>query len=145
MTLWPQYTVYFLGFYDTSLVAIPRREEECREFLHFFRFTKEAYSFSRTYFSNPFHRGDYFFSINPHGEERPFIDNTLYDRVMPLSISTMHLVKALLAEDDDQAMELGLLEVDAEDFALPAFVCPSKIEMVEILKQGLMRCSEREK
>ena len=137
----------FLGFYDTSVVALPRREEESREFLHFFRMKKDAYSFSRTYFQDFFQRKrkNFFFSTNPHGELRPFIDNTLYDRVMPLSISTMHLVKALLAEDDDQAIELGLLEVDAEDFALPAFVCPSKIEMVEILKQGLMRCSEREK
>lgn len=135
----------FLGFYDTSVIALPRREEESREFLHFFRVKREAYSFSRTYFWDFFQRKNFFFSTNPHGELRPFIDNTLYDRVMPLSISTMHLVKALLAEDDEQAIELGLLEVDAEDFALPAFVCPSKIEMVEILKQGLMRCSEREK
>lgn len=135
----------FLGFYDTSVIALPCREEEHRDFLHFLRFIRDAYSFTRTYFRNPFKRKEFSFSTHSHGELRPFIDNTLYDRVMPLSVSTMHLVKALLAEDDDQAIELGLLEVDAEDFALPAFVCPSKMEMVEILKQGLMRCSEREK
>ena len=28
-------------------------------------------------------------------------------------------------------------EVDGEDFALPTFVCPSKVEMTEIIRQGL--------
>jgi len=47
---------------------------------------------------------------------------------MPLDVPTMQLVKAIMAEDYDLAAEFGLLEVDSEDFALPAFVCPSKIE-----------------
>ena len=68
---------------------------------------------------------------------RPFIDSTLYDKVMPLEVPTMLLVKAILAEDYDLASSLGLLEVVGEDFALPTFVCPSKMEMVEIVNKGL--------
>jgi Na+-transporting NADH:ubiquinone oxidoreductase subunit A len=49
----------------------------------------------------------------------------------------MLLVKSVMAEDFELAETLGLLEVDGEDFALPTFVCPSKMEMTEIMKAGI--------
>lgn len=127
----------FLGFYDYCLCVVP--ENTSREFLHFFRLGTDKYSFSRAYASGHFNNTDrsYDFTTSQHGELRPFIDSTLYDKVMPLNVSTIHLVKAVMAEDYDLAVELGLLEVDSEDFALPAFVCLSKIEMPEIIKKGL--------
>lgn len=129
----------FLGFYDYCCCVVP--ENFKREFLHFFRLGLDKYSFTGTYVSghrNNAHR-TYPFTTNQHGEVRAFIDGHLYDEVMPLDISTINLVKAILAEDYDLAVFLGLLEVDSEDFALPTFVCPSKIEMMEIVKQGLRR------
>lgn len=121
---------------DFALTVIPESEE--REFLHFFRAGGSKYSFSKAYLSG--HRDpssrSYFFSTNMHGEHRAFIDSTLYDKVQPLNISTMLLVKAVMAEDYDLAEKLGILEVVPEDFALPAFVCPSKIEMPSIIAQG---------
>ena len=127
----------FLGYYHFAFCAIP--ESSGREFLHFFRLGADKYSFSGAYLSghlDPSKR-EYEFTTNLHGEERAFIDGSLYDRVMPLSLSTMTLVKAVMAEDYDRAHELGLLDVDSEDFALPTFVCPSKIEMTDIIKGGL--------
>ncbi len=131
----------FLGFDDTILSAICENSD--RQFLHFFRLGADKFTFTGTYLSghvDPAKR-TYQFTTNQHGEGRPFIDGSVYDRVMPLNISTMHLVKAILAEDFDLAIELGLLEVDAEDFALPAFICPSKIELMQIVKEGLRRCA----
>ena len=55
---------------------------------------------------------------------------------MPMQIPSMLLVKALMAKNYDLADELGLLEVDSEDFALPTFVCPSKIEMTSTIRHG---------
>lgn len=127
----------FLGYYHFAFCAIP--ESLKREFLHFFRLGTDKYSFSGAYLSghlNPAGR-EFEFTTNLHGEERAFIDGSLYDRVMPLDIQTMTLVKAVMAEDYDRAQELGLLDVDSEDFALPTFVCPSKMEMTDIIKQGL--------
>lgn len=127
----------FLGIYHFAFCAIP--ESLKREFLHFFRLGTDKYSFSGAYLSghlNPANR-EFEFTTNLHGEERAFIDGSLYDRVMPLDIQTMTLVKAVMAENYDRAQELGLLDVDSEDFALPTFVCPSKIEMTDIIKQGL--------
>lgn len=131
----------FLGFEDLVFCVIP--ENYSREFLHFFRLGLEKYSFSKTYLSghlNNAHR-EYYFTTNQHGEERAFIDSTLYDEVQPLAVPTMLLVKAVMAEDYELAESLGLLEVVGEDFALPSFVDPSKKEMIEIISQGLKRYS----
>jgi Na+-transporting NADH:ubiquinone oxidoreductase subunit A len=121
----------------TVFCAIPENTE--REFLHFFRLGLHKYTFSRAYLSGHLDNSDrmYDFTTSLHGEHRPFIDSTLYDKVMPLDVPTMLLVKAVMAEDYELAAKLGLLEVDSEDFALPTFVCPSKMEMVDIIRGGL--------
>lgn len=129
----------FLGFYHTAFTVIP--ENTKREFLHFFRLGKDKYSMSRAYASG--HRDNeertYYFTTNQHGEHRPFIDTSLYDKVQALNVPTMLLTKAVMAEDFELAQTLGLLEVDSEDFALSTFVCQSKMEMTEIIKQGLSK------
>lgn len=129
----------FLGYTSTVFCAFP--ENTKREFLHFFRLGAHKFTTSGAYLSGHVNNNEreYAFTTNQHGEKRAFIDSSLYEGVMPLNIPTMFLVKALIAEDYDLAAELGLLEVDSEDFALPCFVCPSKIEMPEIVKNGLRR------
>lgn len=127
----------FLGFYHTALSVIPENVD--RELLHFFRLGIHKYTFSRAYLSGFFDPAshEYDFSTNMHGEHRAFIDGSLYDKVMPMRIPTMTLVKAVMAGDYDLAEQLGLLEVIDEDFALATFVCPSKMEMSDIIKTGL--------
>ena len=95
---------------------------------------RKSYTASKAYF---FRGKSSEFTTLQHGEERPFIEGAIYDKVMPLNIETMPFVKTLLTEQYDKGEALGLLEVAPEDFALPAFVCPSKIELPEIVKQGL--------
>ena len=108
----------FLGFFHHTVCSIMDPPEP-RTWLHFMRcLTSEV-------------------TTHQHGEERPFVDGSIYDRVMPLKISTMHLVKALMNHDFDKAMEFGLLEVVSEDFALPTYICPSKIEMVSLVREKL--------
>ena len=129
----------FMGFYDTAFAVIPENLE--REPFHFLGFGFGKYSASKAYLTghlSPPSTG-YDFTTNQHGEERPFVDGAIYNKVMPMRIPTMHLVKAILAENFELAVTLGLLEVASEDFALPTFIDPSKIEMVEIVKQGLQR------
>jgi Na+-transporting NADH:ubiquinone oxidoreductase subunit A len=122
----------YLGMQDTVLSVIA--EPTSRELLHFFRLGLNKYSFSRAYYTP---KRNYSFTTSQHGEKRAFIDPTLYDEVQALDIPTMQLVKAVMAEDIELAEELGIYEVASEDFALPTFVCPSKIDMTEIVKQGL--------
>lgn len=127
----------FLGFYDTVFCVFTENTE--REFLHFFRLGLDKFTASKAYMTGHLKRGEreYDFTTSQHGEHRAFIDSSPYDKVQPLDISTMLLVKAVMAEDYDLAETYGLYEVDSEDFALPTFVCPSKIEMTEIIKKGL--------
>lgn len=121
----------YLGFYHKAFSAIAEPSEK-REFLHFLRLRRGGFTATKTYMSKSFG-----FTTLLHGEERAFVDGSLYTKVMPLALSPMLLVKAVLAEDYEKAVDLGLLEVSPEDFALPAFICPSKIEMVDIIEKGL--------
>lgn len=128
----------FLGFEDYALSVFPENTD--REMLHFFRLGSDKFSYTKAYLSghhtpNPDH--PYFFTTSQHGEHRPFIDSSPYDRVMPLHIPVVPLVKAVMAEDFELAEALGLLEVDPEDFALASFICPSKMELPSIIREGM--------
>jgi Na+-transporting NADH:ubiquinone oxidoreductase subunit A len=57
--------------------------------------------------------------------------------MIPMDILPMHLVKSIMAEDVEEMIALGLLEVDAEDFALCTYICPSKIDFGEHIQKGL--------
>ncbi|MCB1149006.1 MAG: Na(+)-translocating NADH-quinone reductase subunit A [Chlamydiia bacterium] len=127
----------FLGFYHTQLAVLPESVE--REMLHFFRLGINKYTASHTYLSGFLDNKErsYEFNTSNHGEHRGFVIAKMYDKVMPMNIPTMQLMKALQGEDYDTAEKLGLLEVAPEDFALGTFVCPSKQELCEIVRKGL--------
>lgn len=132
----------YLGFYDYAFSVVP--ENVKREFLHFFRLGLDKYSFSKAYLSGHLNNSDreYEFTTSQHGEHRAFIDPTLINDVNPLNVPAMPFIKSLLAEDFDSAEEMGILEVSPEDFALTTFVCPSKVEMVDIVRKSLARYSK---
>jgi Na+-transporting NADH:ubiquinone oxidoreductase subunit A len=127
----------FLEFSHLGFSVLPINEK--RESFHFLGFGAKKYSATRTYLSHflKMPKEGYAFSTNQHGEHRAFVDGSVYQKVMPLDIPTMHLVKALMAQDFELAEQLGALEVAPEDFALPQFICPSKVEMMEAVEQGL--------
>ncbi|MBF5059911.1 NADH:ubiquinone reductase (Na(+)-transporting) subunit A [Candidatus Neptunochlamydia vexilliferae] len=129
----------FLGFYDTVFCALPEPAPK-REFLHFLKLKRKGYTAGKGYFLKEKAPK---FSTRQRGEERAFVDGSIYDKVMPLPIQTMLLVKALITEQYEKGEALGLLEVLPEDFALPSFICPSKIEMGEIVREGLNAYSEQ--
>jgi Na+-transporting NADH:ubiquinone oxidoreductase subunit A len=49
----------------------------------------------------------------------------------------MQLLKAILVDDFEKMEALGIYEVAEEDFALCEFICPSKIEIQSIIRQGI--------
>ena len=59
------------------------------------------------------------------------------EKVFPFDILPMHLVKAAITKDIDGMENLGIYEVAPEDFALCEFVCTSKINIQEIIREGL--------
>jgi Na+-transporting NADH:ubiquinone oxidoreductase subunit A len=74
---------------------------------------------------------------NLHGSHRAMVVTGWMDRHQPLNIMTDYLVRACLAHDTDEMIQLGILETDPEDFALASFVDPHKTDVCGIIKQGL--------
>lgn len=74
---------------------------------------------------------------NQHGELRPMVLTGLYDKYMPLNIMVDYVVRAVLAGDTEEAIKLGILETLPEDYAVCAFACPSKMDLIGIIRKGL--------
>ena len=95
------------------------------------------FSVSGTYFSWLFPKKEYNLDTNTNGEERPFVVTGLYEKYLPMDVYVSYLLKACLVKDLDKMENLGLYEVLPEDLALCEFVDPSKIEMQQILRDGI--------
>lgn len=74
---------------------------------------------------------------NLHGGERALVMTGIYEKLLPLDILPMQLIKACIIEDIDLMEQLGIYEVDEEDFALCEFADPSKTEIQAIIRKGL--------
>lgn len=79
---------------------------------------------------------------NLHGSKRAMVVTGWMDKHQPLNIMTDYLVRAALAHDTDEMIQLGILETDPEDFALAAFVNPHKTDICGIIKRGLQEIEE---
>ncbi len=125
----------FLGYYDSQVTVIP--EGDYFEFFGWAAPGSGKYSFSKTFASSLFPKRNYKLDTNLHGGERAFVMTGQYEKVVPMDIYPMQLFKAILAGDIDLMENLGIYEVAEEDFALCEFICPSKIEIQSIVRNGL--------
>lgn len=125
----------FLSFYENQITVIPEGDQP--EFLGWLLPGIHKLSLSRTYFSWLFPRRTYNLDTNMHGEERAFVMTGQYDKVLPMNIYPVFLLKAILAKDIERMEALGIYEIAEEDFALCEFVCTSKIDVQKIVAEGL--------
>lgn len=125
----------FLSFYENQITAIPEGDQP--EFLGWLLPGFGKLSLSRTYFSWLFPNRTYNLDTNMHGEERAFVMTGQYDKVLPMNIYPVFLLKAILAKDIERMEALGIYEIAEEDFALCEFVCTSKIDVQKIVAEGL--------
>ena len=95
------------------------------------------FSVSRAYFSWLCPKKEYKLDTNLNGGERPFVVTGLYENYLPMDVYVAYLLKAILVKDLDKMENLGIYEVLPEDLALCEFVDPSKIEMQQILRDGI--------
>ncbi|MFK7742172.1 MAG: Na(+)-translocating NADH-quinone reductase subunit A [Planctomycetota bacterium] len=82
-------------------------------------------------------KSEYVVDARLNGGLRPIVNIGAWENVMPLDILPTFLVRAIQANDIEEAVKLGLLEVTEEDVALCTFVDPCKIDVGEIIRQGL--------
>lgn len=95
------------------------------------------FSFSRSYFSWLTPKKKYKVDSNLNGGQRAFVVSDVYGKVLPMDIYPVYLLKAILAEDIDKMEQLGIYEVIEEDLALCEYVCPSKIDIQDIISKGI--------
>jgi len=125
----------FLGFYDSQVTLIP--EGDYYEFFGWASPGANKFSFCKTYLSSLMPGKKFRLDTNFHGGERAFVVTGQYEKVVPMDIYPMQLFKAIIAGDIDMMENLGIYEVAEEDFALCEFICPSKIEIQSIVRDGL--------
>jgi len=125
----------FLGYYANQVTVIP--EGDKYELLGWAMPRFKKFSVSRAYFSWLCPKKAYRLDTNMNGGERPFVVTGLYERYLPMDIYPMYLLKACLANDIEKMENLGIYEVIEEDFALCEFVDPSKIDIQQIIRDGI--------
>jgi Na+-transporting NADH:ubiquinone oxidoreductase subunit A len=125
----------FAGYYDSQVTVIP--EGDYFEFFGWMKPGLDKYSFSRTFASKLIPSKGFRLDTNLHGGERAFVMTGQYEKVVPMDIYPMQLLKAILSEDIDMMENLGIYEIAEEDFALCEYICPSKIEIQSIVRKGL--------
>ncbi len=132
----------FLGRYHQQISVIP--EERKREFLGWLNPGLDRFSVKNIMLSALVPGRQFAFTTSMHGEVRAILPSGNYERVMPLDIMPLFLIRALAVDDTDEAERLGCLELDEEDLALCAFVCPSKQEFGPMLRRTLNAIEEEE-
>ena len=126
----------YLGYYDNQITAIPEGDD-----YEFFGWAKpitnkisptRAMTFSWLSPNKKFN-----LNTNTNGEHRAFVMTGMYEKVFPMDIYPMQLLKACMYKDLDEMEALGMYEVAPEDFALTEFICISKQPHQKIIREGL--------
>ena len=92
---------------------------------------------SKSYFSWLKPTKKYNLNTNYNGEERAYVVTGQYEKVLPMDVYPMQLIKSCMIEDIDAMEQLGIYEVSEEDMALCEFVCTSKMQVQNIIRNGL--------
>lgn len=125
----------FLGFYDRMITVIP--EGNYYEFFGWLKPGFKKYSPSKTILGWLFPKKEYVLDTNYHGSPRPFVVTGEYEKVLPMNILPQYLLKAAITKNITLMEDLGIYEVIEEDLALCEYVCTSKIEVQQILRDAL--------
>ncbi len=127
----------YVGFYDHMITVIKEGAEY--DFLGWIKPSSKRLSFQRAVgllsFMNP--NQEFKLDTNTRGEERAFVQTGIFEKVTPMDILPVHLLKAIMAEDYDEMEALGIFEVVEEDLALCEFVDVSKHNIQEIVRDGI--------
>ncbi len=116
----------FLGRYHCQVSVLAEGRE--REFLGWMAPGVTKFSTTRSFLSGFLPAKKYAFTTTTNGSDRAIVPIGVYERVFPIDILPSFLLRALAVGDTEHAEALGALELDEEDRALLAFVCPSKSE-----------------
>lgn len=125
----------YLGFYDNQITVIPEGKEY--EFMGWAAPGLGKFSFSHTFLSWLTPNKQYALNTNMHGEKRAYVVTGTFEKLVPMDILPLQLIKAILAENIELMENLGIYEIVPEDFALCEFADTSKTDIQAIVRKGL--------
>lgn len=125
----------YLGYYHNQITLIP--EGNYHEFFGWLSFSPKKISLSRAFTSWLIPSKAYSVDTNKHGEERAFVVSGEYEKYLPIDIYPVQLLKSIITKDIEQMENLGIYEISPEDFALCEFSCTSKINLQEVVQEGI--------
>jgi Na+-transporting NADH:ubiquinone oxidoreductase subunit A len=125
-----------LDFYNNLLTIIPEGNHY-RMFGWLPFMDNKIPSLSKTSLSWLMGNQGYSVDTNMNGEERAFVVTGEMEKVFPMDIYPMQLLKACMAGDIEKMEALGIYEVIPEDFGLIDYANTSKIEAQEIIREGI--------
>ena len=138
-----------IGAYDDLVSILP--EGDYYDFMGWLMPGVRKFSFSRTFLSGfmpkstfkpmgielPCFESLWKFDTNTHGDERPLVFTGNFERVFPFDIYPTQLIKACIVGDIVLMENLGIYEVEPEDFALCEFIDTSKTDIQAIIREAL--------
>jgi len=125
----------YIGSYDNTITVIPEGREP--EPFGWIAPNFNKLSMSKSYFSWLMPGKKYDLNTSMNGEERAFVVTGQYEKVFPMDILPQYLIKSIITKDIERMENLGIYEVAPEDFALCEFACTSKMELQQIVREGL--------
>lgn len=126
----------FLGAHTSEITVIPEGND-ADEMLGWIMPRLNQFSANRSYFSWLMGKRNYKLDSRIKGGQRHMIMSGEYDSVFPMDIYAEYLIKAIITGDIDRQEQLGIYEIAPEDFAVAEFVDSSKLELQDIVRQGL--------
>ena len=125
----------FIGLYDSTVTIID--DDVKRPFLGMLSLgsSKTKYSLTNTFLT--LSNSLFNFTTSQNGEKRAIVPINAWERVLPMDILPNPLYRAILSQDIEEMEQLGIWECDDEDFALCSFACPSKIDVGQVIREGL--------
>ncbi|MGR6873682.1 Na(+)-translocating NADH-quinone reductase subunit A [Pseudomonas sp. HK3] len=127
----------YLGRFANQVTVLEEGRE--RYLLHYLRAGIDRHSIKNIYLSKLLPKKLLSLTTSTNGSERAMVPVGAYEKIMPLDILPTQLLRALIVEDMDSAINLGALELDEEDLALCTYVCSGKYEYGPILRGNLER------
>ena len=126
----------YVGYYNNTVSVLP--EGDRYRMFGWLPFAgPKLHSMSNTSLSWLFPKRQYTPDTNLNGEERALVVTGEMERVFPMDIYPMQLLKACMANDIEKMEQLGIYEVAPEDFALIDYANSSKIEAQAIIRDAL--------
>ena len=125
----------YLGSYHHQITVIP--EGDHHDFLGWANPGFNKFSMHRTIFSTFFGNKQWNLDANLNGGHRALVMSGEYEKVLPMDILPEFLVKAIIVKDIDKMEQLGIYEIAPEDMALCEVVCTSKLDVQQIIREGL--------